>query len=601
MTAPLTQLNQVLSFVDIGAGETAALSHDININGRAVVPDIVFRDNSAFSIVSVTASLVTVRNDGDGVGTLNVWLQRQHTIDRAYGADQTTELVPHPFVPAVGGSGDGDFGPTYGLGPTNPGILQPAFVTPETTVTIYARTTGNDSFGDGSLVNPYRTLVRAVRDVPSLVPPGLRYIVDITGITESLPIDYELPTWKAAEQGSYAMTHPYFLFTAAVTIQAEPQLVAAIPPADAVVELADIASQVASPNTGLILLTLNAPRASWAGNALKGKFVVMAAGHPTPAQSNTTILESTDTTLLLATATTLSTGFSIREPSAALAVTSVPTATGNRGGLNAYNIDSIAFNGLKITTVTGGASFGLVCAGAGQAVVQMCELQNPQFAAISSNLTKTFNNWIYGARVRANGLVALVGALCENIGTWALLNMRLLHVSRCGIFGGVTFECVAQAPGSTRFPEPTTLRIENTLFRNIVGATADGIRFNGGKAQFDSVEINGCGRDGIRCEDDVGFLRLNNVRCTVPNGVTTASGVGIRVNDGIQVWVNAATSAAGDVLTGAGGDMQVGGLAVRTWADFIDAAPPSGRAQFNEFDIEDPPLSTTTGSRLFQR
>lgn len=100
-----TRLNQVLSFTAVAAGGVVALAHEINVNGLAVVPDIVFRDNGEFAIVSVTTSTVTVRNDGAGIASLNVWLLHQHTIDRAYGASQTTQLAPNPFVPAAGGGG----------------------------------------------------------------------------------------------------------------------------------------------------------------------------------------------------------------------------------------------------------------------------------------------------------------------------------------------------------------------------------------------------------------------------------------------------------------------------------------------------------------
>lgn len=100
-----TQLNQVLSFTGVAAGATSALAHNININATPVLPDLVFRDNGDFSIVSVTTTTVTVRNDGAVQADLNVWLWRQHTFDRAYGGSGTTNLSPQPFVPAAGGAG----------------------------------------------------------------------------------------------------------------------------------------------------------------------------------------------------------------------------------------------------------------------------------------------------------------------------------------------------------------------------------------------------------------------------------------------------------------------------------------------------------------
>lgn len=99
-----TQLNQVLAFTGVGAGATVALAHNINVNAIPVLPDLVFRDNGDFAIVSVTTTTVTVRNDGAVVASLNVWLWRQHSMDRAYGG-VLTNLSPQPFVPAAGGAG----------------------------------------------------------------------------------------------------------------------------------------------------------------------------------------------------------------------------------------------------------------------------------------------------------------------------------------------------------------------------------------------------------------------------------------------------------------------------------------------------------------
>jgi hypothetical protein len=56
--------------------------------------------------------------------------------------------------------------------------------------TIYARTTGDDDTGDGSLGNPYRTFVRALRDVPIIIS-NAQYIIDITDLgDEELPDDF---------------------------------------------------------------------------------------------------------------------------------------------------------------------------------------------------------------------------------------------------------------------------------------------------------------------------------------------------------------------------------------------------------------------------
>src|SRR5262249_5826251 len=63
-----------------------------------------------------------------------------------------------------------------------------------TITTIFARQTGDDSTGDGSSLNPYRTFQRAIRDVPPLISPGNQFDVDVTGLgLEVFPSGYQVP------------------------------------------------------------------------------------------------------------------------------------------------------------------------------------------------------------------------------------------------------------------------------------------------------------------------------------------------------------------------------------------------------------------------
>lgn len=103
------RLNQVLTFAGVAPGDTVALPFQLNVGPQStpVKPDIIFRDNGDFSIVSCTATVLTVKNNGTGVETLNAWLWHQHTFDREYGASAVTNLNPQPFIPAAGGGGGG--------------------------------------------------------------------------------------------------------------------------------------------------------------------------------------------------------------------------------------------------------------------------------------------------------------------------------------------------------------------------------------------------------------------------------------------------------------------------------------------------------------
>mgnify|MGYP001011438092 CR=1 FL=1 len=101
----LTQLVQVLTFTDIAASDQATLPHALNLNGTAVVPDLLLRDNGDFTIISATSTQITVENTSGAPATLNLWVERLHTLERAIGP--VTNLTPQPFIPATGGGGGG--------------------------------------------------------------------------------------------------------------------------------------------------------------------------------------------------------------------------------------------------------------------------------------------------------------------------------------------------------------------------------------------------------------------------------------------------------------------------------------------------------------
>jgi len=71
----------------------------------------------------------------------------------------------------------------------------------DTEVVIYARPTGSDLTGDGSLAHPYATYVRARRDIPMYVLPHTFYTIDITGISETLPDHYIDPPVHGGNRG----------------------------------------------------------------------------------------------------------------------------------------------------------------------------------------------------------------------------------------------------------------------------------------------------------------------------------------------------------------------------------------------------------------
>ena len=162
--------------------------------------------------------------------------------------------------------------------------ISPDFVSQ--TIFIFARVTGSDETGDGTLANPFRTMPRAVQEVYILtfggnVPAGTIYRVDVTGLGaaplahEVLPDEYIFPVFTGADSANsgFDFAQPFFHLFAPVNVQADPQL------ATGVTGSLTITSGVASvtkPSTGLKRITRTDGGAAWIPGELKGKFAIGA-------------------------------------------------------------------------------------------------------------------------------------------------------------------------------------------------------------------------------------------------------------------------------------------------------------------------------------
>lgn len=467
--------------------------------------------------------------------------------------------------------------------------------TADKVVTINVRPGGSDSMGSIGGGIAFRTLDKGARSVPSLLPHGYRFVVDLTGINDVLPDSYELPVYKAP-RNVFNQTSVSFNVASVVDFQAIPQRTALISAADSTIAASDITSQTQDAVTQLITLTISVARASWGSNALKGKFVVGNTG----GTENAVIVASTTTTLVLAATSALSTPITIMDAGATLTGSGAQNTAGQNGALNCRGSDTVGFSGLKVVTTTSGG-FGLAIDSCGHANVQMCELQNPAVLVQSNFFSRVIRNWIYGTINRFQGSVSFLQGLFDATSVIQLEGRIPLSASfrRMAVIGCGPIDVTAQPPGVTAFPGMAALlSIENTLVSGTPGASGDGVRFHGGRMRMSRVDVYGCGRDGVRMESGSGWAELLNVRTT--GAVNT--GVGLRVLDGAQVKVDSATSGAsgGTELRGTDGQMQVGSGAARDWADFVDGS--DGRPTLNEYDITAAAATgaTGTGSRVYQ-
>ena len=444
---------------------------------------------------------------------------------------------------------------------------------------IYARTTGSDSTGDGLTTGTaFRTFQKAVRSVPLVVPPGFQYVIDITGLgTETLPINYTLPAWKSADIYN-TFTDQIWVARSGVTIEATPQLVASISAADATLASGSDFTATTNAGSGLVTLTLTgAPRASWASNALKGKFVIGATG----GIENAVIVASDTTYIRLTTTTALTTPMQIMEPTATLSGTNSGTF---RGSVNAINVDSLTFNGIKIVNTGGASSVGLFVQGYGQTATNLCELQGPSFCTMGTFINRIQRSWLYGAPIFW-GRYTVTQCLMDQLTATPFRGPATPQYRRTAFNACTTLDVSDQIVQSGIIPSAVPLLLmENIEIVGSAGATSDGLRLHGTRAILSNVDVSACGRDGIRCEAGDGYVELNNVRTTgTANGVT-ATGYGINVQDGMRVKVNSSTyNATTDRLQGGGGDMKVGANATRTFANFVSGA--DSRPVKNESDL----------------
>lgn len=102
------RLSQVLSYVAVPALGAAVLPYRLGVSGVAVLPDFIFVDAPGFTVVTpVGLGTITVQNNTLVPASVNLWLWRQHTIDRAYGDNAINNLAPQPFIVYGGGATGG--------------------------------------------------------------------------------------------------------------------------------------------------------------------------------------------------------------------------------------------------------------------------------------------------------------------------------------------------------------------------------------------------------------------------------------------------------------------------------------------------------------
>ncbi|MBE3111198.1 MAG: hypothetical protein IMZ46_11930, partial [Acidobacteria bacterium] len=417
-----------------------------------------------------------------------------------------------------------------------------------TVITIYARIFGSDATGDGSLANPYRTLQHAVLDVPHIIPPNLRYVVDVTGLgLETLPQDYALPPILSATGPDFDFSGlgPAGLTTTVLPliIYAEPQLLATIPPGDAAINPGDIASDVGDPNTGLRTLTLNAPRASWAGDALKGSFAIGSLN----GNDNATIFESTSFTITYGSSVALTAPIRVMASSTTFTGSVSPEGF-FRGVFTVTGSTQLQMLGISVVPPSGSGFVGLLS--------EKCEL-------IVLRIGKFVDIDLEDMLMRPRSVYLLADSFGSFVarGNWAIQNSLIEGTFFSGsMFGDYTFR-TSKFDGVERLGEITDFNAGVFPFMSpsfnvqrclIVNSPGDAIVFHGSRGLLQRVTINDSAGNAVFA--DGGFLDMQRVQ-GVGNG-----GFGLRADEGALVRVDANTTVTGV------SDLMSGDLPPATWA-----------------------------------
>ena len=452
--------------------------------------------------------------------------------------------------------------------------------------TIFVRPGGNDITGDGSIGNPFGTFQHAVMFVPTLLPAGQIFRIDITGIDETLPSDYVLPVWKAPGlSGDSPADNPFTIFQAPVEIFATPQPIAAIPLADTIINPGDVASVTIDPLTKLRTINLVTPRASWTAANIQGKQVIDSGA----SVNNTVVAEVFSTSsILIANASAPTFPLALVEPSAHLHGSGTFFGT-----IRAANVDCIGFTGIKITSDNGFA--GLIADGSGTCVCQLCELETPFLTQQSgsvffANANRTVRCWIYNFP-SFSGVIGIVQSLVQNATPVSGFDVPFFCAPtevtlRRSVFDGCDpIEIEVYEPGGNIDGAATPhLLVQNVLVQN---GNGDGLIFHGVKGHIVNADFAGNLGNGITVDNGGGQLRLENVGSSSPNG-----GFGVQIEDGMQVSADVATTTNATPLTGSGGgDILLGSVGPVTWATV--AAPPNNVADYTN--------PGATGARVSQQ
>jgi hypothetical protein len=427
--------------------------------------------------------------------------------------------------------------------------------------------------------------------VPNILDPGVGYVVDITGITETLPHDYEFPVIEATS-----------LFNGGLTVTATPRLTTLLSPADATIGAADaavVSSGVGAPvpSSNLVTLTIGVARPTWNGNALKGKQLLRSSqtiGGPAGCAiygsdathlylcQDANALNGGNGPLVLAGGETLQ----IVEPSATL-TGSPPTV--NFGAISCWNVSQISFVGIHF--VSPGANPALAIGNASGPSIIGCVVEGLYAINTPNALFIDATNLQFSYDLEpVPGIPTRTLFSNFNLPPPYAGNGSYFYIAdQLQTFDDVVFDntCPTLTPGNfTNAQLPSNWGFQNVLFQ---GSRGDAIQATNGQWGLVNVEIDNAAGNAITVSGGgATFMTLTNVGGG--NSIPTANaGYGVRAINGSRVLVDPITMVDPIAVTGSLGDTKSGNLAVTTWLQV-------GEGKAYDLPLNQPFITNATGT-----
>lgn len=402
--------------------------------------------------------------------------------------------------------------------------------------TIYVRSTGSDTTGDGKTTGTaFRTVRHALTTIPFMLF-GVRYIVDCTDIGQELNADpLRFPPYFSPNPAIYDASPSVAGFNnrAPVTIQATPTLVETITSGQISGHTQDSVAKIRTLQT----------TKTFTVDEHKGRFLRDANNRVAPIASNTTSdIEYADDATLTGPVEVLEQSAEIRN-----------SGTGN--AVEIYGLAApVQLNGIKLTTAsTSSFRYGLFLNG-GTVPLSMKACFVDGMFLLNGHGT-SFSGTVWKKRCMATGFAFNLFNCFLYDATVALRNSGS-GSSDAAFWFEVVFDGCSTVGGSTgiEYLNRVSMSLDKAIIRD---GSGDGFFMPPGfLGRVRRTRIKDCSGNGI--------LAQGSNRGTLLDVTGTGnSGLGLKLSDGAQVNEQGTVD-----VTGTGGDYQVGANGVGTWTGY---------------------------------